>query len=83
MDLLEHIQRRATEMIQGMENLFYEDRLRELELFSLGKKRLWGNMRAAFQYLTGGYEKEGDRLFIRVCGDRARGNSFKLKREEV
>ena len=36
MDLLRHIQR-ATEMIQGMEHLSYEDRLRVLRLFSLGK----------------------------------------------
>jgi len=32
-----------------------------------------------FQYLKGGYKKEGDRLFSRVCCDRTRGNSFKLK----
>ena len=35
MDLLEHIQRRAKKMIQGMEHLSYEDRLRVLWLFSL------------------------------------------------
>ena len=33
----------------------------------------------AFQYLKGSYKKEGNRLFSRVCGDRTRGNTFKLK----
>ena len=33
----------------------------------------------AFQYLKGSYRKEGDRLFIRIHGDRTRGNSPKLK----
>ena len=34
---------------------------------------------AVFQYLRGSYRKEGDGLFRRVCGDRIRGNVFKLK----
>ena len=37
MDLLECVQRRATKMIQWVERFSYEDRLRELGLFSLEK----------------------------------------------
>ena len=66
-------------MIQGIEHLPCVNRLRELALFSLEKRRLWRDMIAVFQYLTGGCKKEGDRLFSRVCCDRTRGNGFKLK----
>ena len=78
-DLLQRIQRRATKMIQGMEHLPYVERLRELQLFSLEKRRLQGGLRAAFQYLKEGNKKGGGRLFCRIFCNRACGNSFKLK----
>ena len=68
-------------MVPGMKYLSYEDRLRELGLFSLEKRRLQGDLIAAFQYLKGSDKKEGDRLFSRVCGDRTRGHGFKLKED--
>jgi len=80
-DMLELVQRRATEMIRGLEHLSYKGRLRELGLFSLQKRRLQGHLLAAFQYLKGVYKKTGEGLFTRACSDRTRTNGFKVKED--
>jgi len=83
MDLLEQVQRMVTRMIQGLEHLSYEERLRELGLFSLEKRRLWGDLTAAFQYLKGACKKAGEGLLTRAGSDRTRGNGFSLKEGRV
>jgi len=66
---------KGTKMIQ---HLSYEDRLRAGAIHPGEEKDLrWPDR--GFQYPKGSYRKEGDRLFIRVCGDRTRGNAFKLR----
>jgi len=78
MDLLERVQRRTAKMVRWLEHLCCENRLRELGLFSLEKRRLQGQPIEAFQYLKGAYRKDGDNLFSKACCYRTRSNGFKL-----
>jgi len=55
--------------------------LRELGLFSLEKRRLWGELRPAFQYLKGAYRKDGENIFSRACCNRTRSKGFKQRED--
>jgi len=78
-ELLERVQQRDTRMMRGVEHLFYEERLRELGLFSLKKRRLREDLTDGYKYLKGECQDDGAKVFSVVPSDRTRGNGHKVK----
>ena len=58
----------------------YEERLSNLCLLSLGKRRLRGDQINVYKYLKGGGRQMDEaRFFLVVCSNRTRSNGLKLE----
>ena len=79
--LLEKIQKRATKMIPQLSHLAYEDRLRELDMFTLRSRRTRGDMIQVFKMFKGIDNLDATKFFSCYSPTYVtRGHALKLKK---
>ena len=77
-DKLETVQRRLTRIIQGIRNLTYKDRLRHLNLHSLERRRVRGDLREVCKWVKDFNKGNINKIIIVKEIVRTRTNGFKL-----
>ncbi len=79
-DAVEAVQRRATRLVPGLQELPYEERLRRLQLPTLTYRRSRGDMIQVYKYLHGLYKVQSDILPRAHYQATSRGHALKLEK---
>lgn len=77
------VQQRITKMFWGLEHRIYGDKLRELVLLSLRKRRIWRDLASVFNYLKVNYREDKTRLFSARHSKKTRANSPQAAVREI
>jgi ribonucleases P/MRP protein subunit RPP40 len=80
---IENVQRRATRLLPGMQNLTYEERLKKLKLPTLEYRRIRGDMIEAFKITSGHYKHQAIENFLPLNNRTSRGHSKKLHHQQA
>lgn len=65
-------------MIKGLKRKIYDEKVKELGLFSLEKRRLRGKPVMVFQYVKGWHQELAGQLFSMYTENRTRGSRLGL-----
>ena len=74
------MQRKMTKMIHGIRNLDYIDRLKRLQLHSLERRRLRGDLIEVYKWVKGFNKGDISKVLIVNGPGRTRTNGYKLEK---
>ncbi len=72
------VQRLATRLVRGLRHVSYEERLRQLNLFSLERRRLQTDLILAFNIFKGEVDLNSSDFFLRPPRAGLRGHTYRL-----
>ncbi len=75
---IERLQRLVTRLVRGLRHVPYEERLRQLNLFSLERRRLRADLIMAFNVFKGEIDLNPSEFFLRPPRAGLRGHTYRL-----
>lgn len=80
MDALGRFQQKTNKVMKDPEHGFYEKKVRQLGLFSMGgKKKAQGSLIYIYKHTKEGCKEDRSQLFLKMSCDRTGGNGHRLK----